>query len=113
MKVSQAVRVWNGTNINELRVHAINPTNNRAYCNKSLKPMFNQDGTLEDITCYACLKKINPLAIDPHKPVRIEKEQRCRVCGCTDDNCDTCVAKTGEPCRWIAADLCSACVVPA
>lgn len=34
----------------------------------------------------------------------------CRECGCTEDNCSQCVEKTGEPCTWIEADLCSACV---
>jgi hypothetical protein len=38
------------------------------------------------------------------------KEQKCRVCGCTDDDCLQCVMKTGEPCHWVADDLCSACV---
>jgi hypothetical protein len=38
------------------------------------------------------------------------KLRTCRVCGCTDGNCDQCVAKTGKPCHWVEADLCSACV---
>lgn len=33
----------------------------------------------------------------------------CRVCGCTDSNCLQCIQKTGEPCSWVEADLCSAC----
>lgn len=33
----------------------------------------------------------------------------CRVCGCTNDDCRQCIAKTGEPCYWVEADLCSAC----
>jgi len=39
--------------------------------------------------------------------------RRCRVCSCTDDDCSQCVAKTGRPCSWVEADLCSACVQPA
>ncbi len=35
--------------------------------------------------------------------------QRCRVCGCTDDDCHQCIEKTGEPCYWVEEDLCSAC----
>ena len=35
--------------------------------------------------------------------------QRCRVCGCTDDDCSQCIEKNGEPCHWVAEDLCSAC----
>lgn len=36
-------------------------------------------------------------------------EMRCRVCGCTDDDCRGCIERTGKPCYWIAANLCSAC----
>jgi hypothetical protein len=35
----------------------------------------------------------------------------CRVCGCADNDCSQCVAKTGEPCHWVEPDLCSACEV--
>jgi hypothetical protein len=38
-----------------------------------------------------------------------QKERRCRVCGCTDDDCRQCIEKTGEPCHWVEEDLCSAC----
>jgi hypothetical protein len=37
------------------------------------------------------------------------KIRRCRVCGCTDDDCRQCIEKTGEPCYWVEDDLCSAC----
>lgn len=37
------------------------------------------------------------------------EEPACRVCGCTDLNCDSCVARTGRPCHWVESDLCSAC----
>jgi hypothetical protein len=33
----------------------------------------------------------------------------CRACGCTDDDCRGCIERTGEPCHWVAEDLCSAC----
>jgi hypothetical protein len=33
--------------------------------------------------------------------------RRCRVCGCTEDK--ACINEAGQPCHWIAADLCSAC----
>jgi hypothetical protein len=39
--------------------------------------------------------------------------RRCRVCGCTDDDCQQCIEKTGKPCHWVENDLCSACVTPA
>lgn len=34
--------------------------------------------------------------------------QRCRVCGCTDDR--ACVSQDEGPCYWVEEDLCSACV---
>ena len=37
-----------------------------------------------------------------------EAERTCRVCGCTEH--DACVDLFGEPCHWVEADLCSACV---
>ena len=37
-------------------------------------------------------------------------KRRCKVCGCTDDNCSGCVERTGMPCFWVEEDLCSACV---
>jgi RNA polymerase-binding transcription factor DksA len=37
-------------------------------------------------------------------------ERKCRVCGCTQNDCRQCIAKTGEPCHWVEDDLCSACV---
>jgi hypothetical protein len=41
--------------------------------------------------------------------LNIVRARSCRVCGCTDDNCVGCVARTGHPCFWVRADLCSAC----
>jgi hypothetical protein len=35
--------------------------------------------------------------------------RRCRVCGCTDDDCSGCIERTGKPCYWVEEDLCSAC----
>jgi hypothetical protein len=35
--------------------------------------------------------------------------RRCRECGCTDEDCSQCVARTGRPCTWVEPDLCSAC----
>jgi hypothetical protein len=36
----------------------------------------------------------------------------CRICSCTEDNCEACFARTGEPCFWVERDLCSACAPP-
>lgn len=35
--------------------------------------------------------------------------RRCRVCGCTDEDCSGCMQRTGKPCHWVGEDLCSAC----
>jgi ParB/RepB/Spo0J family partition protein len=47
------------------------------------------------------------------KPVAKEQkaERKCRICGCTEDNCKQCIVKTGKPCTWIEKDLCSACAL--
>lgn len=46
----------------------------------------------------------------PLKQSSPDSVRRCRVCGCTDDDCRQCIEKTGEPCHWVEKDLCSACV---
>lgn len=35
----------------------------------------------------------------------------CSICGCTDDNCNQCVKKSGNPCFWVDAghEICSVC----
>jgi hypothetical protein len=38
-----------------------------------------------------------------------QAEQKCRVCGCTDNDCRGCVERTGEQCFWVETGLCSAC----
>lgn len=35
--------------------------------------------------------------------------RRCRVCGCTQFDCQRCIERTGRPCSWAGADLCTAC----
>lgn len=36
-------------------------------------------------------------------------ERRCRGCGCTDEDCSSCIERTGQPCWWVEPDLCSTC----
>lgn len=44
----------------------------------------------------------------------VQLMQRCRVCGCTEDNCLACTIKNrGEPCHWVEPDLCSVCLAEA
>ena len=69
------------------------------------------------------MKGIKPEAVVDHKaesqhrhdgvtaigPIPVGEIQKCRVCGCTANDCRQCVAKTGHPCYWVEKDLCSAC----
>jgi hypothetical protein len=41
----------------------------------------------------------------------VSEIRSCRVCGCTDNKCAGCIARTGKPCHWVEADLCSACFI--
>lgn len=38
----------------------------------------------------------------------------CKVCGCTDDDCEGCVIATGGPCSWAdeTDTVCTACLEP-
>lgn len=61
-----------------------------------------------------------PAAVEPTAvpmvaaaPAPAAGERSCRYCGCTDADCSRCIALTGEPCSWVAVDVCSACVPPA
>lgn len=56
----------------------------------------------------------NRLSKSGQEKACVEKEEdtsswKCRVCGCTDDNCAQCVRLTGSPCHWVEPNLCSAC----
>ncbi len=33
----------------------------------------------------------------------------CRKCGCTDQNAQGCIERTGKACHWTRPGLCSAC----
>lgn len=37
--------------------------------------------------------------------------KRCRICGCTEDDCRQCIAATGSPCSWDDddPDICTRC----
>lgn len=39
------------------------------------------------------------------------KSRKCRVCGCTQEDCHRCTERTGYLCSWAEDDLCSACVL--
>lgn len=50
------------------------------------------------------------IGMDPVELIIDMMWRRCRVCGCTDEDCSQCIEKTGSPCHWIGLELCSACV---
>lgn len=87
----------------------------RQYCFfPSLQTVFNPD----------CLNHINGFISEqmaerkrikegPCRSAAIRDIRRCRVCGCTDDDCHQCIEKTGKPCHWVEDDLCSACITEA
>lgn len=54
-------------------------------------------------------QKILPLVAGMVRACRV---RACRVCGCIDADCRQCVQRTGQPCHWVAPDLCSACQAP-
>lgn len=74
---------------------------------------------LEETAARALLVNVREEPIQPWEirrlletassPAETTALSRCRVCGCTDDDCRDCIEKTGEPCHWVENDLCSAC----
>lgn len=64
------------------------------------------DGIAADLpTLTALLGRLDkPEATVTYSP------RTCRVCGCTDGDCQRCIEKMGYACHWVEEDLCSACV---
>jgi len=61
----------------------------------------------------SCTRRARLVSGSPARPLTVSSPpppRRCRVCGCTDDNCSQCVEQTGEPCHWVSPTLCSACI---
>lgn len=38
-----------------------------------------------------------------------ERDRKCRICGCTNDDCRQCAEVQGFACYWVEDDLCSRC----
>ena len=70
-------------------------------------PSFVEPGFIET-SCIAHGETEPTLAVVMGPEDEILKA-RCRVCGCTNDDCSQCVEKTGDACSWVENDLCSAC----
>ena len=60
--------------------------------------------------CVYCKGTNRELAVLGEEDNCIAAPRTCRVCGCTDNNCQQCIEKTGVACHWVGPDLCSACV---
>jgi len=80
------------------------------------KSVLAPTGLLDREVTTLTVQEIRMLAaragLQPEDMGMLLLEQHCKVCGCTNDNCDQCVAKTGQPCTWVEDDLCSACAPP-
>jgi hypothetical protein len=60
--------------------------------------------------CENCaMERLTIPALCEAEAEKSQGKRRCRVCGCTDDDCHQCIEKTGKPCYWVEEDLCSAC----
>ena len=57
---------------------------------------------------HAVLESVGLEISDEGAVVQGASARRCRICGCTDYTaCDT--APFGDPCHWVADDVCSGC----
>lgn len=84
-----------------------------SYDEKGLSPAENKALESTDVKSPQKSKgksKKNPAKIQTEKQNPETAVRKCRVCGCTDNDCSQCIAKTGSPCHWVEDDLCSACV---
>jgi hypothetical protein len=66
-------------------------------------------GLTKYIVTIVCATEAGPPPDDWKSEEEGREKRRCRVCGCTDDDCHQCIEKTGKPCHWVEKDLCSAC----
>jgi hypothetical protein len=50
--------------------------------------------------------------LDPPSSILAHAEGVCVFCGCTEENCQQCIDRTGAPCFWAnaARTFCSACL---
>ena len=86
-------------------------SNRKGFTEPSSWKSLNADGTPKIAKAVNDKKKI--ASKKPSKAQNEEKKikpkiQKCRVCGCTEDN--ACVNdETGDTCYWVEDDLCSEC----
>jgi ParB family chromosome partitioning protein len=99
-----------GTNVRTAMIHINKPniekhTNTQHLLESWSAPPLGDPGPLARLL-KDNYSKVGAGAI----PKASQRIRSCRVCGCTENDCRQCVAKTGEPCHWVEQDLCSACV---
>jgi hypothetical protein len=82
------------------------PSNHRTIIAGALRTQMDRYGQVDSEARSGGVKAESGTKA-PKKPKLVE--QRCRECGCTDDDCRQCVERTGEPCTWVESGLCSAC----
>lgn len=59
--------------------------------------------------CPACGADLDPEVLEFEEEV-FYRHRQCRICGCTEHDCQDCIERTGDACSWAEEDLCSACV---
>jgi hypothetical protein len=64
-----------------------------------------------DGTVWAQLPGSYDVVQQPAQAARLPEFTKCRVCGCTNDDCRQCIAASGQPCAWAAPYLCTRCYV--
>lgn len=83
-----------------------------SYCSASIGDedvplrIWNDKGFAAQF-CDTCQEKCFGFELGIGSKVTLHR--KCRVCGCTDDDCRQCIERTGKPCSWVEPDLCSAC----
>jgi ParB/RepB/Spo0J family partition protein len=69
--------------------------------------------TIEKVTGIGGLLAVNATeALVNHLTLGgIAEVQKCRVCGCTEDDCSQCIEASGRPCSWVKGqpNLCTRC----
>lgn len=87
--------------------HPKNTGPSRKIAEKVAREIFDQ------IAVTPALREVADMGWSPTYDVYVARNdvevRRCRVCGCTDDDCSQCIERTGAPCHWVEPDLCSAC----
>lgn len=80
-----------------------------AHTNRAVEELLESGHSLTAEVARGIVDVTKQMPPAPRQPWMKGTLHKCRVCGCTDDDCTGCIAKTGQPCYWVEEDLCSAC----